>query len=1128
MRSAHSMGVAMTRSVLSAGASALLFGLLLLATAARASEPASHDVTVPTTPGESVTVEWTGTALPGVTGIGSVGSLVDDSAWVGCPPAGADDAHAITLTVPAGAYEGADVDADFVIEWEGGESLVIANSRDLALSVYRDGATVGNSDGGSPSETVGVTNPEAGAYSVVVCPFTAIEPVAYRGKLTLTARATASCVAGSAVTTHAAATSAGASAFDPEQRGLPNYDAFAIETIGAAEAIPTHAAGRLQPVIYDRALGRPTFLWARTDAPVAAVGALTMERERLVAHARAHLRNEAKELRLTDALIDDAEVSDAGFNGNGAAVVRFRQRVDGVEVFHRSLNVLLDRGYRPIAVSGYFAPSGKRAARASFDRSGAQAIATAWTQLGGELSASQLVPARTQGAWQHYQRPLVTGTHWFEREPRAKAIWYPRADGLEPAHYVELFAKARANGNLMAYALVVSASDGAVLHRKDLKSDAFTYRTFADAQDPLFQPYDSPLGNGYAPLAQGDRNPRPARSGTPTQLITLDHAGIVTKDPWLEEGATQTTGNNVDACIDAIDQGVNTPAGGLAVPPPVNSCLDGVEPRAQVTAPGTFDYPLAADEDPSSETAKNAAVVNLFFMNNWLHDWWYNHGFDEVAGNAQTDNYERGGEEGDPILAQGQDASGRNNANMATPADGSSPVMQQYLFDGPLLGEVRQLAPVAGSPLIWETIANGSSTDYDVDGVLALVEDGAGVSPNDACGEPYPYPEEVTAQGLPLPVAPVALPPQASLQGKIALVDRGNCNTTYKVQYALASGAIGVIVVNNVDGNPPTNIGNLDVPLAPVQPTEQLYQQIPVVLIRKDDGEALKAQVAAGLEVTMHLERQPSIDSDGTLDNQIIAHEFFHYVHHRLTDSSNQQARAMSEGWGDINAIMLTVREDDRLVPGNAVFGQPYALATYVANNFLAGIRRAPYSTSFEDNAYTLKHIADGEPTPDGGTGVGNSQVHAAGEIWANQVFECYVGILRTPTYGFDEARSRMQDYVIAGFKMTPANATYTEARDAVLAAALAASFDDYARCAKGFAKRGNGLHAVAPARSSSDLVGVVEDFTEFACRLDDGPGPGDPPPDVPGDGGSSGGSLGLWLLAPLFGLALARRRVRR
>jgi len=1036
---------------------------------------------------------------------------------------GPDDAHTINLTVPDGAYDANKVTGTFQIEWDAGEDLVVANTRDVAFSVYQDGVfLVGHSDGGSPSETVGVDNPPAGTYTAIACPFTVAEPTAYRARLTLTALEPASCTADSgSIVTNAPGQPGSALIQRPEARGLPNLDLFHLQTATRTVPIPTDAHGRLQPVIYDPSLGLPTFLWARTDAPVAAVGALN-ERELLIAHARAHLRAEAKELRLDANLIDQAEVFDAGFNGDGPAVVRFRQRVEGVEVFHRSLNVLLDRNYRPIAVSGYFASDFDRAVSRGFVLSGAQAVAAAWTSLGGELDASALTLQQVKGPWQMYGRPMVNGTHWFEREPRAKQVYYPRDGALQPAYYVELFAKARVNGNLSAYGLVVSAADGALLSRKDLKEDAFTYRTFAETKGPLFQPYDSPLGNGYAPFPTPDRRTRLARVGSATNLVTFDHAGIRTGDPWLEDGATQTTGNNVDACIDSIDQGVDTPAGGLAVPPPVNSCLEDVEPRAMTTGANTFDYAIEADEDPAHENARNGAVVNLFYMNNWLHDWWYNHGFDEVAGNAQASNYGRtdAALEDDPILAQGQDASGRNNANMATPADGSSPVMQQYLFDGTLAGEVRQLTPVVGQPLVWTTIANGSDEDYNVDGTLELVNDGLGVSPTDACGPAYPYPDEVNQQGLPLPLAPVALPPQASLQGKIALVDRGNCNTTYKVQYALASGAIGVVVVNNVDGDPPTNIGNLDVPLAPVQPTEQVYAQIPTVIIRKDDGEALKAQMAAGEPVTMHLERHASLDVDGTLDNQIIAHEFFHYVHHRLTDSGNQQSRAMSEGWGDINAFMLTVRADDRLVPGNAGFGGAYGLAYYVSGDFYKGIRRAPHSVSFADNAYTLRHIADGEPTPDGGAGATNSEVHAAGEIWANEIFECYVGVLGNPMNSFEQARSKMQDYIIGGFKMTPADATYTEARDAVLSVIRATDFDDYRGCARGFARRGNGLNAVAPARSSADLVGVVEDFSEFVCPI--GARSGEALPE--GEGVLLGG-FGPGLLLPLLGLALLRRR---
>ena len=60
-------------------------------------------------------------------------------------------------------------------------------------------------------------------------------------------------------------------------------------------------------------------------------------------------------------------------------------------------------------------------------------------------------------------------------------------------------------------------------------------------------------------------------------------------------------------------------------------------------------------------------------MVNWLHDWYYDAGFDEAAGNAQTDNYGRGGLAGDNIKTQAQDYSGTNNANMQTPADGARP-----------------------------------------------------------------------------------------------------------------------------------------------------------------------------------------------------------------------------------------------------------------------------------------------------------------------------------------------------------------------------------------------------------------------------------------------------------------------
>lgn len=914
-----------------------------------------------------------------------------------------------------------------------------------------------------------------------------------------------------AVIAHSTVTSTVGGLKDQELTGLVNFDRYLSADATTIHPLPTGLSGRPQAALFDQALGKTTFLWAPQAAAAAVVGPLA-GRELLVAHARAYLRSEASALGLTDALIDDAEAFDAQFNGNGPAVIRFRQKFQGRDVFHRSLNVLLDRDYRPVAVSGYFATDfdASEVGSRAFAQTAEQAVAAAWGFLGGTLEATNLVPSQQRGAYEYFALAApLNGTHVFEREPRVKPVYYARNQRLVPAYYVELFATARVTRELIAYGVVVSAADGQLLHRRNLKANAaYTYRVFADDVENGYQPYDSPLGNGYTPFPGANPVEELQRSGVESRLVTLEHAGIETGDPWLPENATETLGNHVDACLDSFD----TPLSGL-ISNPLNICTPLLgDMRPAPNGPNTFDYTVVADSDPSTEEAQSAAVVNMFYITNWLHDWWYNHGFNEEAGNAQTDNYGRGGADGDPLLAQGQDASGRSNANMSTPADGSSPTMQQYLFDGRVDGLVRQTAPVEGAALKFAAASFGPD-EYDVDGELVLADETGGDVPTDGCG--------INTISDQLGVLPLPAPPQVALMGNIALVDRGGCNFTTKAQFAVLSGAAALIVVNNTDGEP-INMGNGDLPInipLPIDVTGLLYQ-IPAVMIRKADGEALKAQLAAGELVTVHLDRTPSTDLDGTLDNQIIAHEYFHYVHHRLTDSSNQQSGAMSEGWGDIDAFMLSLREDDKLIPGNDKYQGAYGMAGYVVDNFYAGIRRVPYSTSFDTNAFTFKHISDGEATPDGGAGASNSEVHNAGEIWANAVFECYVGILNQPRHSFAEARDRMKDYIIGGLKMTPADATFTEARDAILSVVQASDSGDYAACSAGFSKRGMGPAAVSPARDSSDLVGVVEDYTPFVNVT---------------DGGSRslgntvrGGVLGPWVLLLLCGMGWRSRRNAR
>ncbi len=87
-----------------------------------------------------------------------------------------------------------------------------------------------------------------------------------------------------------------------------------------------------------------------------------------------------------------------------------------------------------------------------------------------------------------------------------------------------------------------------------------------------------------------------------------------------------------------------------------------------------------------------------------------------------------------------------------------------------------------------------------------------------------------------------ALVNTAQVNGKIAVIDRGNCNFTVKVKNAQDAGAIGVIMVNNVSGNPIIQGG-----------TDNTIT-IPSVMVSKTDGAIFKQEINAGntVQVTIN------------------------------------------------------------------------------------------------------------------------------------------------------------------------------------------------------------------------------------------------------------------------------------
>ena len=101
--------------------------------------------------------------------------------------------------------------------------------------------------------------------------------------------------------------------------------------------------------------------------------------------------------------------------------------------------------------------------------------------------------------------------------------------------------------------------------------------------------------------------------------------------------------------------------------------------RPEGGADHIFDFPFdLSNADPKSYV--NNSVTQLFYMNNVIHDLYYKYGFDEVSGNFQQNNWGKGGKGGDAVIAHGQDGSGTNNANFATPPDGQPGRMRMYVF----------------------------------------------------------------------------------------------------------------------------------------------------------------------------------------------------------------------------------------------------------------------------------------------------------------------------------------------------------------------------------------------------------------------------------------------------------------
>lgn len=890
-----------------------------------------------------------------------------------------------------------------------------------------------------------------------------------------------------------------------QARDLKDLDVISLAPVKVSNDANATAAARsalgsnlIERAHFEERLAVPTLTWLHTthnSSKAKTANAIALANSTPERAAREQLKLVADLYKISPAEIDAAPLHHVQQLANGGYLVKFTNALDGIEVFRESATIMLSPTKEAVAVGGFITSTGGAGASSLARAAGtsgisvaanaklntAQAVAVALGDYGfaaavaGSLAAPEasVAAAAKTGGYRFLSLPEKTrsadGTY-MTAPARVKDVWYRLPSGLVRAYYIEVQTVESNPIRDNYYAYVVSAVDGQILFRRNLTSDlsaakqapaaavkvsnaqaaadlAFSYRVYAESTGN-FLPYTSPIGRSNFPHPTGKPDGVVASFVAPN-LITLANFPFSRNDPWLDANATKTKGNNVEAFADLFSpDGIGTPDASecdLNTTPKTDfhACLSGIK---------SFDYTYDTSKGPTASRAQTmAAVTNMFFMNNYLHDWFYDSGFDEAAGNAQDSNYGRGGYEGDSIFAEGEDFAGKNNANMSTPADGGRPRMRMYVYDGPSVSALTltSAAGVAGK-FTTNTAEFGAKT-FSVSGDIVVAD------PADGCGT-TPFNNA------------------ASIAGNIAYIDRGTCTFVEKAKNAQAAGAIGVVIGNNRDAT-----------VAPGMSGSDPSVTIGVLSISQNDATKLKnASSPKG-----KIERSVGVDRDGTIDNATIAHEWGHYISNRLIGNasglSTNQSNGMGEGWADFHALLLLVKESDKNQANNANFSGAYPMGGYTEPGAIGeyyGIRRYPYSRDLAKNPLTLKHIADGTALPTtpapafGSSGASNSEVHSTGEVWASMLWQCYSNLLNdNGRLSFTEAQRRMKSYLVAGYTMTPNAPTIVEARDALLSAMKMQDAKDYAACYAGFATRGAGAGAVIPDRYTADNKGVVESF---------------------------------------------------
>lgn len=249
--------------------------------------------------------------------------------------------------------------------------------------------------------------------------------------------------------------------------------------------------------------------------------------------------------------------------------------------------------------------------------------------------------------------------------------------------------------------------------------------------------------------------------------------------------------------------------------------------------------------------------------------------------------------------------------------------------------------------------------------------------------------------------------------------------------------------------------------------------------------------------LTLHLFPFPDPNRDSALDSEIAIHELTHGLSNRLIGNAAgllwSVGRALGEGWSDFYAFALLNNTNADDPDGLYAFGAYSHYKRNILDNYIYGTRRFPYTTDNTINPLTWADVDDVTADVSGGIPPNrpnqsiNGGLNAlnAGEVWALSLWEVRSRVIADPAGANGDVptgNQTMLQLVTDALKMTPANPSFADARDALILADCATNACANERSIwEGFADRGLGYGAVAPLGHAGFAnvghIGIGESF---------------------------------------------------